>query len=115
LLHQDDVGPAARLDRRGRARRQVVGVDRLDVELDAERLLHFGRVHLAQHFIRGRNEVVPAQDMHRVRLREDRSAVGSQDAGDPGGAGCLQELATIESLLHCLLLQEGFGGPTLPQ
>ena len=68
-------GPAARLDRRGGARRNVVGVDRLDVQLDAERLLHLGREHFAQHLVGGRHEIVPAQDVHRVRLREHRRAV----------------------------------------
>src|SRR6516165_3170983 len=34
----DDVGASSRLDCRGGARLQIVGVDRLDIELDAERL-----------------------------------------------------------------------------
>ena len=39
----DDVGAGAGLDRRGDARLDVVGVDGLDLELDAERLLAFLR------------------------------------------------------------------------
>ena len=39
----DDVGPRARLDRRGDARLNVVGIDGLNRELDAKRLLTFRR------------------------------------------------------------------------
>ena len=78
------------------ARRDVVGVDRLNVELDAERLLHFRREHFAQHLVRRRNEIVPAQDVDGVGLGEHRGAVGGENSRH-SGPGILQEPATRDS------------------
>ena len=81
----DQVGTGARLDGGGDARLQVVAVDRLEVDLDAERLLGLRQHFLAQQLIGGRNEVVPAQPVHGRGLRVGGRPAGRQDAGHAAG------------------------------
>jgi hypothetical protein len=75
VVQHHDVRAGAGLDRRGDARLQVVGVHRLEVDLQAERLGSFGQDGLAQQLVRGRNEIVPADPMDRTALGEDRGLV----------------------------------------
>ena len=81
-----DVWPRAGLDRRGYAGLNVVGVDRLDIELDAEGLIAFRGDLGAQHLIGSRHKIGPPQPMHRGRLRIGRRPPRGQDPGDPDGA-----------------------------
>jgi hypothetical protein len=82
VVEHHDVGAGAGLDRRGDARLQIVGVDRLEVDLQAEGLGSFRQDRLAQQLVRGRNEVVPSDPVHRALLGEHRGLVRSQDAGE---------------------------------
>ena len=81
----NDVGAGAGLDRRGGARLQIVAVDRLDIELDAESLLGLGRDLLLQERVGGGNEVIPAQPVNRCALRVGGSARRGEYRGDAAG------------------------------
>ena len=84
----DDVGTGTRLNRGGDARLDVVGVYRLDGQLDAEILLAlFGDLALQQH-IGGGHEIGPAQPVNRRRLAVSGSPSAGQDASQPTGPGC---------------------------
>src|SRR6185437_1570521 len=132
----DDVRPRARLDRRGGARLDVVAVDHLDGELDAQRLSAFRDDLLAQHLVGGRNEVVPAQPVERGALGIGRGTTGGEDGGDAAGprrqstgTGKLQKLAPtnarhdpsslvwrpLRSLFwHCRKGYDAAGGMSMP-
>ncbi len=79
----DQVGTAARLDRRRRARLQVVAVHRLEVDLHAEFLLGLRHQFLAKHRVGRRNEVDPLQPVDGLLLGIGRRATGRQDARHP--------------------------------
>ena len=98
----NDVGADAGLDRRGGARLQIVAVDGLDVELDAESLLGLRRDLLLQKRVGGRNEVVPAQPVHGRGLGVSGRPRGCEDRGNPAGlrrhrpgAGELKQLSPM--------------------
>ncbi len=83
----DDVGPGGRLDRRRDARLDVVGVDGLEPDLGAERLLGLGHQGLAQQLVRCRDEIAPAQPVQLGPLGKGRGPPGRQDAGQTAGGG----------------------------
>jgi hypothetical protein len=86
--HHHDVGARPRLDRRGRARLDVVGVDRFEVELDAERLLAFLGDLALEDLIGGRDEIGPAHPMHGRPLRIGGRPARREDGGEATGARC---------------------------
>src|SRR6185437_2002339 len=94
------VRPGARLDCGGGARLDVVAVDHLDVELDAERLGAFRDDLVAQQLVGGRHEIVPAQPMDAGALRiggrlaqSEHRTDAARSCGDRAGAGQLKQLA----------------------
>ena len=96
----DDVGSRARLDRGGCARLDVVAVDGLEGELDAERFFAGRNDLFAQQLIGCGYEVVPSQPVDRGRLRVGRRPAGRENGRnssgprrDRAGTGELQELA----------------------
>src|SRR5580704_14879998 len=100
----DDVRARPGLHRRGDARLDVVAVDGLDVELEAERLLALRRDLLAQQLVGSGDEVVPAQPVQRGALRERGRPAGGEDrrhAAAPGreraGAGQLEKFSSIDA------------------
>ena len=78
-------GAGAGLDRRGDARLQVVGVDGLDLERDAGRLLAFLRDLALEQHVGGRHEIGPAQPVDGRPLREGRRPSAGQDGGEAAG------------------------------
>src|SRR5262249_20270928 len=100
--HADDVRPGARLNRGGDARLNVVGVDRLDRELHAERLLALRRDLALEQLVRGGAEIRPGQPMDARRLRAGGRAARGENARHPGrggygaAAGQFQETSAIE-------------------
>jgi hypothetical protein len=81
----EDVGTGPRLDCRRDSRLQVVAVDRLQVDLDAERLLALGDQLLAQELIGRGDEVVPAQPIQGRALSIGGRPAGRQDGGHAAG------------------------------
>ncbi|MEJ0071446.1 MAG: hypothetical protein WDO24_24920 [Pseudomonadota bacterium] len=81
----------------------VVAVDGLDRQLDAERLLALGGDVLLEDLIGRRHEIDPAQPVHGLGLGEGRGPSGRQDAGHSAGrgdgpcAGNFQQLAPRDS------------------
>ena len=98
----DDVGAGAGLDRRGDARLQVVGVDRLELEVDAGRLLAFLGDRALEENVRGRHEVGPSEPVDARLLGERRCATAGQDGGHAAGCGKLQN-ATPRDASHDFL------------
>jgi hypothetical protein len=98
VQHHDDVRPAARLDRRGDARLQVVGVDSLERDLDLRLLLVLGDLTSHLHVALG-NEVHPLQQVDLRALGERRRPPGRQDpldsGGGPGRPGGLQKRPAV--------------------
>jgi len=89
----DDVRSGSRLDRRGNARLQVVGVDGFDLERDAGRLLAFLRDLAFEQHVRSRYEIRPAKPVDGGPLRECRRSSGGQDGSEAtslrrDGTGC---------------------------
>ncbi len=98
---EDDVRAGAGLHRRGNPRLDIVGVDALDIELDAEILLALRGDLGLQQLIGSGNKVIPAQPMQSRLLGVSRCPACRQNAGDPGGlrrssasAGDLQKSPT---------------------
>src|SRR6266404_4922265 len=106
VLEVEDVRARARLDGGRDARLQVVGVDRLELDLRAQRLLRLG--HLALELdVRLRDEVHPAHPVQGAALRERRRLPRGED---PGDAGDLEEVPSIYRLhVHSrILLDDSF-------
>jgi hypothetical protein len=69
------------------ARLQIVAVDRLEVDLDADRLLGFRQELAAQKLVRCGNEVIPPDPMDCRRLGVCGRPAGRQNGGK---ATCLR-------------------------
>ena len=80
--HENDVGPGAGLYCRGDPRLNVVGVDRLEGELDAERFVGLRQEFLAQKRVGGGHEIVDAQPVQRRALRKRRRTARGEDTRD---------------------------------
>src|SRR3954453_20153330 len=66
----NDVGASPRLDRGGDARLDVVGVDHLESELDAERLFAFEQDLRLEQLVGGRHKIGPAKIVDGAGLRK---------------------------------------------
>jgi hypothetical protein len=101
VQHHDDVRPRARLDGRGDARLQVVGVDRLERDLDLRLLAVLG-VLPAQLDVPLGDEVDPLQHLDLGALRVGGGAPGREDALEArergGTARGLQQGAPVDGM-----------------
>src|SRR6516162_1950140 len=77
----DDIGTGARLHRRSDARLDAIGINQLEIELDANVLLALRDNLGAEQLIRCRHEIGPAQPVNRRSLAKSRGPAGSQDRG----------------------------------
>src|SRR5262249_807580 len=100
----NDVRDGARLNGGRSARLNVIAVDHLDIERDAEILGGCRYDLLAQNFIRAGNEIVPAQPVYGRALRIGRRPATCQNRSNPSGscrnrasAGKLKQLAPMNS------------------
>ncbi len=99
----DDIRTRSRLNRGGDPRLDIVGVDGLDGELHAQRLLALGRHLSLEQLVGGGHEVVPAQPVDARCLGIGRSAARGENARHPGrcgncaAAGQFQEASPIET------------------
>src|SRR5437868_6592286 len=96
------VGTRARLNRRRDARLQVVAVDRLQIDLDAERFLTLWDQFLAQQLIGCRNEIVPADPVYGRALCERGRAPGRQNPGHATGkrSAALENVTSSDSHMY---------------
>jgi hypothetical protein len=97
-------------------RLNVVGVDHLDIELDAECLFAFGDYFVPQHLIGGRHEIGPPQPVNRVDRRRllKLSGVGAIAAGTGGASSCFlpdnpKGFPVYHPSTITVILNEGFG------
>ena len=79
IEEHDQVRPRAGLDARCDARLQIVTVDGLVFDFDAQRFLGFSRQFGLKVRVAGGNEVVPSQPVYFGCLRECRSLVRMRD------------------------------------
>ncbi len=98
MEHEDDVGTTARLDRRGDAGLQVVGVDGLEGDLDLG-LLGVLRDLPAHLHVAFRDEIHPVQEVQLGGLRPGRRPARVQDALETRGAGqCTRREARLDEV-----------------